>query len=72
MAKEFPNSKFHGVDISNFFPETKPDNCEFVIGNLTETLPYEDNTFDYIHQRLLVFGLTKESWDLVSDIVLIM
>ncbi|KAI9366414.1 S-adenosyl-L-methionine-dependent methyltransferase [Pilaira anomala] len=63
MAKEFPNSKFHGVDISNFFPETKPDNCEFVIGNLTETLPYEDNTFDYIHQRLLILGLTNGSWD---------
>ncbi|KAG2229790.1 S-adenosyl-L-methionine-dependent methyltransferase [Thamnidium elegans] len=64
MAKDFPNSKFHGVDISNFFPdETKPNNCEFIIGNLTETLPFEDNTFDYVHQRLLILGLTNSGWE---------
>ncbi|KAI9254350.1 S-adenosyl-L-methionine-dependent methyltransferase [Helicostylum pulchrum] len=64
MAKEYPNSKFRGVDVSNFFPlKSKPDNCEFVIGNITETLPYKDNTFDYIHQRMLLLGLTNSSWD---------
>ncbi|KAI8095759.1 S-adenosyl-L-methionine-dependent methyltransferase [Thamnidium elegans] len=64
MAKDFPNSKFHGVDVSNVFPdETKPDNCEFIIGNLTETLPFEDNTFDYVHQRLLILGLTNSGWE---------
>ncbi|KAL7314048.1 hypothetical protein PS15m_007706 [Mucor circinelloides] len=65
MAKEFPNSKFHGVDITPLsFPEgVKPDNCEFQVANIAEHIPYPDNTFDYIHQRLLVMGLTHESWD---------
>ncbi|KAG2229791.1 hypothetical protein INT48_005318 [Thamnidium elegans] len=64
MAKDYPNSKFRGVDVSDFFPKKyKPDNCEFVIGNITETLPYEDDTFDYIHQRMLLLGLTSSSWD---------
>lgn len=67
MAKEYPKSIFRGVDVSDFFPQKfKPDNCEFIIGNITETLPYEDNTFDYIHQRLLLLGLTNSSWDKVS------
>jgi len=67
MAKEFPSSKFHGVDITPLsFPEgVKPDNCEFQVANIAEHIPYPDNTFDYIHQRLLVMGLTHESWDKV-------
>ncbi|GAA5811118.1 hypothetical protein MFLAVUS_004547 [Mucor flavus] len=54
MAKEYPNSEFRGVD---------PDNCEFVIGNITETLPYKDDTFDFIHQRILLVGLANSNWD---------
>lgn len=70
MAKEFPNSKFYGVDITpNELPNTeKPDNCEFQIANISEHIPYPDNTFDYIFQRLLIMGLTHESWDNVYGI----
>lgn len=67
MAQEFPNSKFHGIDISNIFPnEKKPDNCEFVIANISEKIPYPDNYFDYVHQRLLFLGLTSEMWESVN------
>ncbi|CAO3615219.1 unnamed protein product [Mucor fragilis] len=65
MAKDFPNSKFHGIDITpqTFAKGVKPDNCEFQVANIAEHIPYPDNTFDYIHQRLLVMGLTHENWD---------
>ncbi|KAK4520368.1 uncharacterized protein ATC70_008502 [Mucor velutinosus] len=65
MAKEFSNSKFHGIDITpQAFPEgVKPDNCEFQVANIAEHIPYPDSTFDCIHQRLLVMGLTHKSWD---------
>lgn len=46
--------------------KSKPDNCEFVIGNITETLPYKDDTFDFIHQRILLVGLANSNWDKVS------
>lgn len=70
MAKEFPNSKFYGVDITpNEFPEgDRPDNCEFQVANISEHIPYPDNTFDYIYQRLLIMGLTHDSWNNVCII----
>ncbi|KAL9549034.1 hypothetical protein MBANPS3_005398 [Mucor bainieri] len=64
MAEDFPNSQFHGIDITSTFPhDTKPSNCEFTIANITEKIPYPDNYFDYIHQRLLILGLTNANWD---------
>lgn len=64
MAEQHPRSQFHGVDVSCVFPENiKPANVEFVIGNIAKHIPYPDNTFDYIHQRLLIFGLTNEDWE---------
>lgn len=74
MAEAFPNSKFYGVDSSCVFPENiKPANVEFTVSNIAKELPFPDNTFDYIYQRLLFFGLTNEDWDnvriLLVDIV---
>ncbi|KAI7851534.1 S-adenosyl-L-methionine-dependent methyltransferase [Circinella umbellata] len=63
MAKVYPASKFHGVDISEVFPmEIKPSNVEFQVHNIAESIPFPDNYFDYIHQRLLCMGLRKEEW----------
>ncbi|KAI9254851.1 S-adenosyl-L-methionine-dependent methyltransferase [Sporodiniella umbellata] len=64
MAKVYPNSTFEGVDISPLFPENiKPQNTSFHLGNIAKRLPFEDNTFDYIHQRLVFIGLTKTEWE---------
>lgn len=67
MAETYPCSKFYGVDCSTVFPEDiKPPNVEFQICNIAENIPFPDNTFDYIHQRLLILGLTDKDWDSVS------
>ncbi|KAK4520336.1 uncharacterized protein ATC70_008470 [Mucor velutinosus] len=64
MGEAWPNSTFHGIDASCVFPENiKPANVEFVLGNIAKEIPYPDNTFDYIHQRLLLLGLTDDDWD---------
>ncbi|GAA5806419.1 hypothetical protein HPULCUR_011953 [Helicostylum pulchrum] len=64
MGETYPQSTFHGVDASCVFPEDiKPANVEFVIGNIAKHIPYPDNTFDYIHQRLLFLGLTHDDWE---------
>jgi ubiquinone/menaquinone biosynthesis C-methylase UbiE len=63
MGECYPRSTFHGIDASCVFPENiKPANVEFVIGNIAKHVPYPDNTFDYIHQRLLFLGLTDSDW----------
>lgn len=67
MAETYPNSKFYGVDCSSEFPwDKKPANVEFKECNIAEKIPFPDNTFDYIHQRLLVLGLSNEDWESVS------
>jgi ubiquinone/menaquinone biosynthesis C-methylase UbiE len=67
MGETYPNSKFYGIDISLVFPELiKPANVDFVIGNIAKKIPFPDNTFDYIHQRLLIVALTVDEWDTVS------
>lgn len=64
MGEAWPNSTFHGIDASCVFPENiKPANVEFVISNIAKEIPYPDNTFDYIHQRLLLLGLTNADWE---------
>lgn len=63
LAETFPKTKFHGIDISFVFPDIKkPYNAEFVTGNITKNISYPDNTFDYIHQRLLIAALTSDNW----------
>ncbi|KAG0311560.1 hypothetical protein BGZ99_010080 [Dissophora globulifera] len=59
MAHEFPNAEVYGVDISAIFPtEIKPSNCHFQLCNILDGLPFPDNYFDFIYQRLLVYALT--------------
>jgi SAM-dependent methyltransferase len=63
MAETYPRSEFHGIDVSCVFPEAiRPANVQLVVGNIAKSIPYPDNTFDYIHQRLLMAGLTSEDW----------
>lgn len=68
MAEAYPNSTFYGVDISKVFSvDKKPVNVDFETANIAKHIPFPDNTFDYIHQRLLVLGLTNEDWNAVSS-----
>ncbi|KAJ3094648.1 hypothetical protein HK100_006070, partial [Physocladia obscura] len=49
VRKENPFGEYHGVDIAeNLATEvTGYGNIQIRFGNVLETLPYEDNTFDY-------------------------
>jgi ubiquinone/menaquinone biosynthesis C-methylase UbiE len=63
MGESYPRSKVHGIDVSCVFPEDiRPANVDFIIGNISKDIPYQDSTFDYIHQRLLILGLTDADW----------
>lgn len=68
MAETYPASQFYGVDVSSVFPQTiKPANCHFEISNIGERLPFPDNYFDFVHQRLLQMGLTASDWNTVGQ-----
>ncbi|CAG8649167.1 3755_t:CDS:2 [Racocetra fulgida] len=57
-----------GLDISPHQPTTiKPKNFDFVKSNVEEGLPFDDNNFDFVFQRLLVIGITKEKWPYVVN-----
>ncbi|KAI8974688.1 S-adenosyl-L-methionine-dependent methyltransferase [Pilobolus umbonatus] len=63
MAESYPNSHFTGIDVSFIFPEAiKPPNVDLQICNVAHELPFPDNTFDYVHQRLLVLELIKSDY----------
>lgn len=68
MAASYPKAKFIGVDISPVrLGLYKPKNVEFMKANVLEHLPFDDNTFDYIFQRLLIFAIPAKKWPSVIN-----
>ncbi|KAJ3200460.1 hypothetical protein HDU83_006386 [Entophlyctis luteolus] len=57
------SSKYHGVDIT-LNPSDFGTVCgaKIAVGDVTQRLPYSDNTFDYVHQRALFLGVPKHKW----------
>lgn len=67
MATEFPNANVIGVDIapppvSEGIVAATADNYTFVQGNTLGTLPFADNSFDFVHQRYLILGIPAARW----------
>jgi ubiquinone/menaquinone biosynthesis C-methylase UbiE len=72
MAQAFPQARVYGLDLEP--PQTislaasaisVPDNYHFIQGNVLKGLPFPDNLFDYVHQRLLFLGVPQHSWPTV-------
>ena len=68
LAKEFPNSTFTGTDITNVFMASEPrapSNCTFLEADTLKGLPFDDNTFDFVFQRLNVTCFKQTEWPVV-------
>ena len=67
VAPRFPNSKFYGIDTAPMYPSSGdsriPPNVSFSQVDIVEGLPFDDNTFDFVHLRFLVQYLTEEQWN---------
>ncbi|CDS06910.1 hypothetical protein LRAMOSA09433 [Lichtheimia ramosa] len=64
LGNEYPNSTFHGIDISLRVQEAiKPPNCEFHIHSVTDDPIFPDNHFGFIHQQLLILALSSSDWE---------
>ncbi|KAG0290604.1 hypothetical protein BGZ96_005945 [Linnemannia gamsii] len=66
MSTEHTETNFTGIDISAVWPtEIRPRNCRFQVVNALQGLPFEDNTFDFVHQRFLIMGYPAKDWPFV-------
>jgi ubiquinone/menaquinone biosynthesis C-methylase UbiE len=69
MAQEFSQADLIGVDLK--LPEAGtalfPPNCHFQEGNALDGLSFEDSSFDFVHQRLLIFAIPLLRWQQLVD-----
>jgi ubiquinone/menaquinone biosynthesis C-methylase UbiE len=64
MAEAYPKSTFTGVDFAPIFPQEKrPVNAKFLQANILDGLPFLDDTFDFVHMRLLVTAFSSKEWE---------
>ncbi|HEU5348271.1 MAG TPA: class I SAM-dependent methyltransferase, partial [Ktedonobacterales bacterium] len=66
MAALFPQANVVGLDITSppvvEADAPRPANFVFVAGNMLEGLPFADNSFDFVHQRLVIAALPTAQW----------
>jgi ubiquinone/menaquinone biosynthesis C-methylase UbiE len=67
MATLFPQANVVGFDLTpppmdSGSAMARPDNFAFIQGNMLEGLPFPDNSFDFVHQRLVIVALPTTQW----------
>lgn len=77
MARQFPRAQVVGLDLEP--PQTvslaatatpPPPNYRFQQGDVLKGLPFQVPTFDFTHQRLLVFAIPAQQWpSVMSELV---
>jgi SAM-dependent methyltransferase len=67
MAQDFLHAQVVGLDIELPRAGTliKPPNLTFAPGNVLERLPFADQSFDFVHQRLLAAAIPTTQWPAV-------
>jgi methylase of polypeptide subunit release factors len=51
VADEFPEANVCGMDLSPIQPNDVPDNCDFIVGDLTEGLDFDESLMDLVQSR---------------------
>jgi ubiquinone/menaquinone biosynthesis C-methylase UbiE len=69
ICQRFPAALVVGLDLMASKSE-QPPRYRYVKGNVLQGLPFLDDQFDFVHQRLLVSGVPLLSWpELVAQLV---
>jgi ubiquinone/menaquinone biosynthesis C-methylase UbiE len=70
MAALFPETRIVGTDLVHPKPDASgplpPPNYTFAQGNVLEGLPFPDDSFDFVHMRLLLFAISADKWPTVA------
>lgn len=68
LGTKYEKSNFKGIDAFAFFPSTiKPQNVSFEQHNILNGLPFEDNKFEYVIMRFMMFSLSLKEWENVIN-----
>jgi len=74
MAARFPDANVVGTDVTasttaeiGFGLTDIPRNYMFLPANVLERLPFADNSFDYVHMRLLFLAIPADRWQSVIN-----
>ncbi|WP_376794685.1 class I SAM-dependent methyltransferase [Thermogemmatispora sp.] len=63
LAQQFPQAEVIGLDLEPAKAAASlPANYRFVQGDVLKGLPFENDTFDFVHQRLLVLAIPLAAW----------
>nr|BBH93663.1 hypothetical protein KTA_18620 [Thermogemmatispora argillosa] len=62
LAHQFPHAEVIGLDLEQVKASTPPPNYRFVQGDVLKGLPFENNSFDFVHQRLLFLAIPLAAW----------
>ncbi|KAL2214974.1 S-adenosyl-L-methionine-dependent methyltransferase [Thermoascus aurantiacus ATCC 26904] len=57
FAEEFPSAEVIGSDLSPSQPNMIPPNVKFIVDDIEDEWLYENDSFDFIHARFLVFSI---------------
>ncbi|MBX5459330.1 MAG: methyltransferase domain-containing protein [Thermogemmatispora sp.] len=70
LAQQFPQAEVIGLDLEQIKASASPPpNYRFVQGDLLEGLPFDSDSLDFVHQRLLVLALPLTAWPgIVKDL----
>lgn len=69
VSAEFPGALVVGLDLVAGKPD-HPQRYYWVKGNVLQGLPFRGDSFDFVHQRLLVTGIPLVAWPaVVADLV---
>ncbi|KAA1474672.1 S-adenosyl-L-methionine-dependent methyltransferase [Dentipellis sp. KUC8613] len=56
-AKQFPEAAVIAADMSPLPPRPTPTNLKFIQADITQTLPFEPESFDIVHLRFVLFHI---------------
>jgi ubiquinone/menaquinone biosynthesis C-methylase UbiE len=62
MAREFQDAYVLGLDLEYVEKQDVPENYHFEAANILQGIPYEDEQFDFVHQRFLINAIPKTIW----------
>nr|BBH93674.1 hypothetical protein KTA_18730 [Thermogemmatispora argillosa] len=62
LAHQFPHAEVIGLDLEQVKATNAPPNFRFVQGDILQGLPFDNDSFDFVHQRLLVLAIPLAAW----------